>query len=180
MNDRIERCCACDEPTGRAGAADDSLFTDNEGIGPFCVCCYDGARHVESVLLPTITSLRAEAAEAENAALKGQLCRAREVVEKCREGLFAEHIKGCKCWICEAWAAIHAYDTDPILPCPHAAIAERTKDVEEIAKALYIATEELDSDMGRWAATFDGLKEEGKEMWIRAALAVQKYLKGER
>ena len=63
-------------------------------------------------------------------------------------------------------------------PCLHAAIAERAKDVEGIAKALYIATEELDSDMGRWASTFDDLEEKGKNMWIKAARAIVRYLEG--
>lgn len=45
---KIERCCACGDPTDRAGRADDSLYT-SEGIGPFCSSCYDGALHVEKV-----------------------------------------------------------------------------------------------------------------------------------
>ncbi len=35
-----ERCCACDEPTGKAGAGDDSLF-QSDGSGPFCEDCWD-------------------------------------------------------------------------------------------------------------------------------------------
>ena len=56
MELKIERCCACDEPTGKAGAGDGSLYTDY-GIGPFCVRCYDGARCVENMLHITISSL---------------------------------------------------------------------------------------------------------------------------
>ena len=35
---RIERCCECDEPTGKAGRLDDSLYDDGEG--PFCEDCF--------------------------------------------------------------------------------------------------------------------------------------------
>jgi hypothetical protein len=37
----IERCVECDEPTGRAGRDDDSLYCDVCGAGPFCEKCYD-------------------------------------------------------------------------------------------------------------------------------------------
>ncbi len=36
----IEYCCECDEPTGRAGKGEDSLYTDDDN-GPFCYECYD-------------------------------------------------------------------------------------------------------------------------------------------
>jgi len=36
---REERCIDCDEPTGRAGAGDDSIYTD-DGDGPLCEDCY--------------------------------------------------------------------------------------------------------------------------------------------
>lgn len=36
----IETCCRCNEPTGRAGAGDDSLYTAF-GRGPFCQECFD-------------------------------------------------------------------------------------------------------------------------------------------
>lgn len=37
-----ELCCDCDEPTGRAGAGDDSIYTNNH-YGPLCEsCAYDG------------------------------------------------------------------------------------------------------------------------------------------
>ncbi len=38
--DELERCCSCDEPTGRAGRADDSLYCEC-GAGPFCEDCWD-------------------------------------------------------------------------------------------------------------------------------------------
>ena len=34
-----EHCCQCDEPTGRAGRADDSLYCCD--LGPFCEECYN-------------------------------------------------------------------------------------------------------------------------------------------
>jgi hypothetical protein len=34
-----ERCVACDEPTGKAGKEDDSLYVD--GNGPYCEDCYE-------------------------------------------------------------------------------------------------------------------------------------------
>lgn len=34
----LEYCCECDAATGRAGAAEDSLFIDDDG--PYCWECY--------------------------------------------------------------------------------------------------------------------------------------------
>lgn len=36
---RIETCCQCDEPTGRAGRAEDSIYI--EEIGPLCETCFE-------------------------------------------------------------------------------------------------------------------------------------------
>ena len=35
----LEHCCKCGDATGKAGAGEDSLFTD-DGIGPFCEECW--------------------------------------------------------------------------------------------------------------------------------------------
>lgn len=35
----LEVCCQCDSPTGRAGRADDSLYTDSDW-GPYCEECW--------------------------------------------------------------------------------------------------------------------------------------------
>lgn len=35
----LEVCCKCDEPTGRAGKGEDSLYASN-GDGPFCPMCW--------------------------------------------------------------------------------------------------------------------------------------------
>ena len=34
----LEHCCECDEPTGRAGRGEDSLYHDDNG--PFCSDCW--------------------------------------------------------------------------------------------------------------------------------------------
>lgn len=40
-SERIERCVECDEPTGKAGRCEDSLYDDDDiGIGPFCEDCF--------------------------------------------------------------------------------------------------------------------------------------------
>jgi len=36
----IERCFLCDEPTGKAGRLDDSLY-DEDGYGPYCEECFN-------------------------------------------------------------------------------------------------------------------------------------------
>ena len=92
-----EKCSACDEPTGRAGSADDSLYTA-EGVGPFCLSCYDGARHVESVYMTEVkrwkdlakrnaekldlSSKRGMEAEARNALLEKVGGKLAEIVER--------------------------------------------------------------------------------------------------
>lgn len=40
MGTELERCCCCDEPTGRAGRADDSLYAA-DGTGPYRPECWD-------------------------------------------------------------------------------------------------------------------------------------------
>ncbi len=42
----LEYCCECDQATGRAGRADDSLFTEDDR-GPFCNECWDRLGLVE-------------------------------------------------------------------------------------------------------------------------------------
>lgn len=39
---RFERCCECDETTGRAGRGDDSIYVEVDGkeIGPLCLDCF--------------------------------------------------------------------------------------------------------------------------------------------
>lgn len=36
----VETCCKCDEPTGRAGKGDDSLYRDDRS-GPYCEGCFE-------------------------------------------------------------------------------------------------------------------------------------------
>ena len=64
----IEYCCNCEEPTGRAGIAEDSLYV-SAGDGPFCETCWEE-------LLPNRTLWLGESRktikelEAENARLR--------------------------------------------------------------------------------------------------------------
>ena len=44
----LEYCCECDQPTGRAGRGDDSLFTEDDE-GPFCWECWEEGGHNEEV-----------------------------------------------------------------------------------------------------------------------------------
>ena len=44
---RIERCIRCDEPTGKAGRLDDSLY-DDDGNGPFCETCFHEIQAAEA------------------------------------------------------------------------------------------------------------------------------------
>ena len=37
-----ERCCICDEPTGRAGRGEDSIYCERCEAGPFCENCLEG------------------------------------------------------------------------------------------------------------------------------------------
>lgn len=39
----LEYCCICDEPTGRAGKAEDSLYLETDE-GPFCLECWEEMR----------------------------------------------------------------------------------------------------------------------------------------
>ena len=36
---KLEHCCECDQPTGRAGQGEDSLFAGD--FGPYCEDCWD-------------------------------------------------------------------------------------------------------------------------------------------
>ncbi len=45
---RLERCCVCDDPTGRAGAGEDSIFCERCEVGPFCEECAKGHACVAS------------------------------------------------------------------------------------------------------------------------------------
>lgn len=38
----LEYCGECDEPTGRAGKYEDSIYCDSCGSGPFCENCKIG------------------------------------------------------------------------------------------------------------------------------------------
>lgn len=36
----LEYCCECEQPTGRAGEGEDSLYDAVTGEGPYCEECY--------------------------------------------------------------------------------------------------------------------------------------------
>ena len=38
--EKLERCFACDEPTGRAGKGEDSIYCEYCDRGPFCPECF--------------------------------------------------------------------------------------------------------------------------------------------
>ena len=40
MPKELEYCCECDNPTGRAGKGEDSLYTDGVELGPYCEDCW--------------------------------------------------------------------------------------------------------------------------------------------
>lgn len=70
---REEQCCVCDERTGRAGIADDSLyhdFPDGCRHGPLCVDCYNAAE-------PYIDYWQSDTAD-----LRTQLAAAQAIVGK--------------------------------------------------------------------------------------------------
>jgi len=46
MNNKIEKCIQCDQPTDRAGIHEDSLYLDN-GEGPLCLDCYQESHILE-------------------------------------------------------------------------------------------------------------------------------------
>lgn len=40
-NSPEEHCIVCDDPTGRSGRGEDSLYCEYCDIGPFCPECFD-------------------------------------------------------------------------------------------------------------------------------------------
>ena len=67
MSDRIEVCCNCGDPTGKAGPMDDSVYCQC-GVGPFCDNCDD--QHISECLAEHVeknAALAARIAELEGA-----------------------------------------------------------------------------------------------------------------
>lgn len=50
---KIETCIQCDQPTGRAGRGEDSLYDDETDVGPFCEECWE-AHESERGPAPTV------------------------------------------------------------------------------------------------------------------------------
>lgn len=55
----LEYCCICEQPTGRAGKGNDSLYGDDDS-GPYCEACWDEREKKEKMLheIRAIESLR--------------------------------------------------------------------------------------------------------------------------
>lgn len=70
----LELCFECYQPTGRAGAAEDSLYLGS--IGPFCEDCYEEWPDNMDILMRHVKS--------ELAAAKAEVERLRAAVEKLR------------------------------------------------------------------------------------------------
>ena len=87
----LERCCDCDDTTGKAGQSEDSLYTSN-GVGPFCETCWNEGNAIErredqiAELKSTAGRLRASVAEleAENAELKELVSKGQSVLDTLR------------------------------------------------------------------------------------------------
>lgn len=66
-----ELCCECEEPTGRAGRSEDSLYADD--LGPYCEGCWGDVPYAQAEELATLRAElaaereRREAAERERA-----------------------------------------------------------------------------------------------------------------
>ncbi|EHJ49558.1 hypothetical protein DFW101_3562 [Solidesulfovibrio carbinoliphilus subsp. oakridgensis] len=78
MSQPIEHCCVCDNPTGRAGIGEDSLYVGDDG--PFCESCFAEAEHHRS------TVQRLKAAEAE----RDQWERLYNDAAQCRDAVIKE------------------------------------------------------------------------------------------
>jgi hypothetical protein len=57
----VERCIDCDNPTGRSGEAEDSIYTPGKR-GPFCIKCFEDGGAVD-LRATQIVSLKATIAE---------------------------------------------------------------------------------------------------------------------
>ena len=55
---KFESCCQCDENTGRADRGEDSLYTEEGDVGPYCATCWDDAEYWQSFAGELISSLR--------------------------------------------------------------------------------------------------------------------------
>ena len=51
----IERCINCDEPTGRAGEGEDSIFAGD--VGPLCEDCYESIKQSVGNHFPDATKM---------------------------------------------------------------------------------------------------------------------------
>lgn len=67
MTQEQEMCFHCDEPTGKAGKADDSLYDAATGYGPYCGSCWDNVVGLPKTAALNIPALLAELKRAREA-----------------------------------------------------------------------------------------------------------------
>ena len=53
-----ECCCQCFEHTGRAGRGEDSLFTEEGDLGPYCQSCWDDVEYWRGLAGEMMQALR--------------------------------------------------------------------------------------------------------------------------
>lgn len=85
----LERCCKCDEPTGRAGRAEDSLYTEHGG--PYCEQCWEDLRGVQAARIAELeedgidAGLRNHSALARNTELEAEITTLERALAAARE-----------------------------------------------------------------------------------------------
>ena len=101
----LEKCCACDEPTGRAGRCDDSLFMDDDG--PFCEACFEATiQSAAEGVIQEADQLRShnDALRAELATVKADNLQMKKGGMNHAKGCLARgHFGPCDCGVWNAW-----------------------------------------------------------------------------
>lgn len=92
MRSAADRCCKCDELTGRAGKGDDSIYAE-DGEGPFCVRCHREYCENQGYDSPAAVKLAAAVreAEAENVRLREALANVLAEWRSCWENGIESH-----------------------------------------------------------------------------------------
>lgn len=95
----VERCFICQEPTGKAGASEDSIYSDSGDLGPFCQSCWD--REIGDLL-------------AKNERLEGEVKALTKLNDLCWDAADSDSQKKMGAAICK-WRGIS--DEEPINEC---------------------------------------------------------------
>ena len=66
----LEHCVVCDEPTGKAGKGDDSLYLA-DGTGPYCQTCFD-ERQASDTFLEDLADLLGRTGQIQKGVTDGQ------------------------------------------------------------------------------------------------------------